>query len=157
MEKLSISNISSISRNIFRATPNKVESNQTNPFGVSFKGNVLTADVFQTANDTGLAEKAANKSKMLTSAIVGSISNLSSAISARLNTVANFGRKMKANVVDAWKQAQSIEIHINPMALVDSAKTAFASMTEYSVSNLTKRPVSDLSEMFTKALAEAVV
>ena len=42
MEKIGI-NINA-SKNIFRAAPKNVESNQTNPFGVSFKGNVLTPE-----------------------------------------------------------------------------------------------------------------
>lgn len=105
MAKLSIDNIS---KNIFRTAPAKTESNHSNPFGVSFKGNVLTADVFQSVKKTNLISKA--KNKLMTSTFVGSINDFSSAMSARLNTIADFGRTMKSNVVGAWKKAQSINI-----------------------------------------------
>lgn len=96
--------IKSISQKIFRTSPKVNENNasHTNPFGVNFKGKMISADVFESAEKTGIvsniAEKVGNKCKMLTSAIVGSIGDMNSAISSRLNSVVDFGRRVKENI-----------------------------------------------------------
>lgn len=125
MEKLSINNVS---KNFFKTTQAKrqnVENNQTNPFGVSFKGNVLTADVFDTKKNSrisftgaNLISKVSEKSKMLRAAAL-SVNNV---ICARLDTIVNHGRKLGEKVSNLWKQAQSIEININPKAIIDSGE-----------------------------------
>lgn len=92
--------IKSISKKIFKAAPNRIESNsnQTNPFGVNFKGKMITADVFEPAvNKSSLAEKVSSKSKMVASAIVGSINDVNQAISKRLNSIVDFGKRIKEN------------------------------------------------------------
>lgn len=171
MEKLSINNIS---KNFFKpaqSTHQKVESNQTNPFGVSFKGNVLTADVFETKKNSkisftgasaNLISKAANKSRMLSSAVVGSINNFGSAIGTRLNTIVNHGRRMGEKVSNLWKQAQSIEININPKAIIEgteeliaSAKNSIKSKLQLLNDNNPMRglPVEDLSARLEAKLA----
>ena len=51
-------------------------SKASNPFGVSFKGNVIHADVFESTkieNNESIATKAANKGKLFVSALVGNI------------------------------------------------------------------------------------
>ncbi|HPT40963.1 MAG TPA: hypothetical protein PLG15_01095 [Candidatus Gastranaerophilaceae bacterium] len=153
MEKLSINNIS---KNFFRTTTvKKVDKNHTNPFGVSFKGNVLTADVFETKNNNvNLIERAKNKSRMLSSAVVGSITNLSSAISTRLNSVVSFGNRIRQNATDFWTKAQQTEIHIDMAKLSNKITSKMPSFTgTYKVSNLVKRPVSELEEMLKAELA----
>jgi len=127
MEKLSINNVS---KNFFKtsqAKNQKVESNQTNPFGVSFKGNVLTADVFETKKNSNISfagasanliSKAAEKSKMLRAAVA----SVNTVIGTRLDTIVNHGRKMGEKISSLWKQAQSIEININPKAIIDGAE-----------------------------------
>lgn len=99
--------IKSISEKIFKSTPNKIESNcnQTNPFGVNFKGKMINADVFETAKPSlvaNLSEKVSNRSKMITSAIVGSIGDVNQAISRRLNSVVDFGTRLKQNANTVW-------------------------------------------------------
>ncbi len=153
MEKLSIN---SISKNFFRTTTvKKVDKNHTNPFGVSFKGNVLTADVFETKNNnTNLIERAKSKSRMLSSAVVGSITNLSSAISTRLNSVVSFGNRIRQNAVDFWTKAQQTEINFDMSNISNRITSKLPSFTgTYKVSNLVKRPVSELEEMLKAELA----
>lgn len=151
MEKLSINNIS---KNFFRTTAlKKVDKNHTNPFGVSFKGNVLTADVFQTATKTNLIQKASNKSKMLTSTIVGSINNFGSSISTRLNSVIEFGNRIKHNASEFWKKAQETEINFDMSKISTRLKKINLLNADYSVKSLVKRPVSELEDMLKAELA----
>lgn len=93
--------IKSISAKIFKTASKNTEDscNQTNPFGVNFKGNIISADVFETAQKTNLVSNWSEKirSKMASSAIVGSIGDMSAAISSRLDSVVSFGRRMKEN------------------------------------------------------------
>lgn len=144
--------IKSISNKIFRAAPKLSESNcnQTNPFGVNFKGNIITADVFTKAMPEGskLIERVSNRSKMLTSAIVGSISSMNSSISSRLNSIVSFGRRMRDNVSNAWNLANNIEIHVNVPNMVNSLKERISSANAYSVSRLSRSSVEDLAGIF---------
>lgn len=168
MEKLSINNVS---KNFFKTTQaksQKVENNQTNPFGVSFKGNVLTADVFDTKKNsrisftgagTNLISRISEKSKMLRAAAL-SVNNV---IGTRLNTIVNHGRKMGERVSNLWKQAQSIEININPKAIIEgseeliinaknSIKSSWRSLTDNN-NNLRALPVDDLATRLEAKLA----
>lgn len=162
--------IKSISEKIFRTSPSKAEnsSNHTNPFGVSFKGNMISADVFETAakSDAGvrLIEKVSNKGKMLASAIVGSIGDMNSAISTRLNSIANFGRRIGENVAKAWNWMNNTNLVIN----IDTAERVSKNLfkidlmdeSRFRVKNLMnhKNPNETLRPMFEElvAIAEAV-
>ncbi len=161
MEKMSVS---SVSKNIFRSAPKKVENNQTNPFGVSFKGNVLTSDVFEKnkntskINFTGIAS---TKSKMLSSAVVGSINDFASAISKRLNSVASFGRRIQDNALalrnqasDCWNRADAWWEEIRTKEVMDLVKSGLSRFkNDYSVNNLLKQPVGTIEESFQAHLA----
>lgn len=153
MSRLSIDGIS---KNFFQTrTEQKTDANQSNPFGVSFKGNVLTADVFEKKEQTNLIERAKNKSRMVASAAVGSMNNLGSAIGARFNSVIAFGNRMRENVSNAWQQANNIEIHfdfMNNFRELMSKEISFAGRTD-SVQNLQKRPVGELEELLTAEIA----
>lgn len=145
--------IKSISSKIFKTASKTAarttEHNQTNPFGVSFKGNMVTADVF-TNTSSKLAQKASNKGKMVVSAIVGSMNDFSSAMSARLNSVVSFGRRIKENAADLWDKANKYEIHFD---FVDSITTRISELNKYGVDNLRKNhSVSELEEMLTSQI-----
>lgn len=100
--------VKSISPKIFGAAHAKIEGsgNHTNPFGINFKGNIINADVFETTDTTNnisfkgaaLAAKVGNRCKMLTSTIVGSIGDMSSAISGRLDTIMESARNVGRNI-----------------------------------------------------------
>lgn len=155
MGKLSIDNIS---KNIFRTASinvdkhQKVESNQTNPFGVSFKGNVLTADVF----DTSEKSKVSFKGRLASSAMVASIAKMSDAIGSRLNTVANFGRRIKANIANSWDKANNIEINLdfitNAKNLIKTKLSEPVFANEYSPSNLDRLSVEARKNMLAELL-----
>lgn len=138
--------IKSISAKIFRTSSNNSEnrSNHTNPFGVSFKGNIINADVFE-EKKSDLTENQ-NKGKMLISTLVGSINSINSSIGKRLNSVVNFGRRVKETTTNLWNQANNI----NMADFLSSRIPAFGGT--YSVRNLQERSVSDLETMFREQL-----
>ena len=66
----------------------------SNPFGINFKGNVLAADVFESskAKETNATksnpfEKITGKSKMVASAVVGSMNSFNEAFRTRINSI----------------------------------------------------------------------
>ena len=148
--------------NIFKAktAAQNVEENQqsqetskaTNPFGVSFKGNVLHADVFESTKiETGetVQNKVVNKGKLFVSAVVGNINNFNDSIKSRMNSVVSFGRQIKERTSQAIQKIAHTKIDFKAMG--ESIRNAF--INPYSVDNLSKRPVSDLELMWKEELA----
>ena len=113
--------IKNISERIFKTSQNRVEKaeNQTNPFGVSFKGNIINADVFEKSEQSkisfgaNLGNKVAAQGRLAKSAIIGSMNSMNSAFSARLDSIANFGRTIKQNVQKAWDFLNIKKIRLN--------------------------------------------
>lgn len=147
--------IKSISKNFFKTLPSKIENNSnnncnhTNPFGVNFKGNIITADVFVKAN-SGLVEKVSNKSKMLTSAIVGSVNSFNQAISSRLNSVVSYGKRLGTEVSEVLNREISMP---NIKNIKDAVMDRISSMHNYSVNNLKKMEVNELENELNNILA----
>lgn len=159
--------IKSISQKIFKTAPNKIENNNnhTNPFGVSFKGNIISADVFDAAEKTDkvsftgiIAEKVGRRCKMLTSAAVGSIGDMSSAINARLNSVVSFGRKIGNNISRSWNYLNTTNVSISFDLVKRGTKglLTLGSDAAYSPGNLRKQPVSVLKDMLKETIAAGV-
>lgn len=156
--------INNLSRNLFKNKSQSIEnkankSNHTNPFGVSFKGNMLTSDVFeapQISKRADIIEKVSNRSKMVTSAIVGSINNFSEAMSTRLNSVVSFGRRMKNNAINMWKETNNIHLVLNIKDIKEILNSKI-SVINYSVGNLKKRAPEELGLMWEKALVKVRV
>lgn len=155
MEKLSISNIS---KNIFRtgqnSAPSKVEGNHTNPFGVSFKGNVLTADVFATSKNENKVSFTGNalvsKGKVAASAIVGSINKMKSFMN--LNSIMSPIRRAGEKISNTWNKLNNITVG----DALTSAKEALISRIPArvdSVNNIKKQEISAIREMFAEQLA----
>ena len=126
----------------------------SNPFGINFKGNVLTSDVFESSkvkesnNNTSTNPFAAvsNKSKMVASAFVGGINSFNEAFRSRINSIISFGRQVKDSIASSWEKAKNTEITLDFRTLADSISSKFNN--QYSVNNLLKQPVDDLSAMF---------
>lgn len=156
MQKVTMSNFG---LNIFKAktTQNGVQAEQpsraTNPFGVSFKGNVIHADVFEkvaeVAQKETLRSKVANRGKLMVSALVGNINNFNDSIKSRMNSVVSFGRQIKQRTADAIHKIAHTEVDFKAMG--ESIKNVFSN--PYSVNNLSKRPVSDLEKLLIEAIA----
>ena len=148
--------------NIFRAKndtqnlENTKQSNETskatNPFGVSFKGNVIHADVFESTKieNTEVAEnKVVNRGKLFISAVVGNINNFNDSIKSRMNSVVSFGRQIKERTSQAIQKIANTQIDFKAMG--ESIRNTF--MNPYSVDNLSKRPVGELEELLKAELA----
>lgn len=111
--------ISSIRERIFNPTKHeKTVARSSNPFAqTSFKGNVLTADVFVSENDKS-KEKQNNAisftGKLKASALVGSISDFGNRIQAGIESVVAFANRIKDNVVNCWNKLNNTEITFEP-------------------------------------------
>lgn len=130
--------IKSISKNLFGIKRQNLESNQTNPFGVNYKGNMINADVFDVSFTGGkekLIEKAAKKGKMWASAMVSSINE---GISSRLDSIARFGSRMKENTINLWNSVHNFDFASRVRDLGNSVKSTITAINEYSTNNLLK-------------------
>ena len=128
------------------------KSLSTNPFGVSFKGSVIQADVFESSN-TGLTNKISNKSKMFASAIVGGINNFNEAFKARMNSVVSFGRKMSQNVADTLTRWGNIEVSLNINDFAETVKNKMFPDSQYKVKNLAKKSAGELGDLLQAAMS----
>ncbi len=122
----------------------KTNNLTTNPFGVSFKGNVIQADVFESAkksiSNTGIAQK----TKLYASAVVSGINNFNEAFKSRMNSVVSFGRKITKNVFDSIERIGNTEISFD----MDAIKNTLFPNRQYSVKQLTNKSVDELKQMW---------
>lgn len=107
-------------------------SNSTNPFAASsFKGNVLTADVFESSSKK--ADQPSFTGKLKASALVGSISGIGEKFHNMIESAKAFGNRMKK-----WlNRLNEVEISFTP------AKEKAVSIFNSAIEKLTT-PVSDL-------------
>ncbi len=121
------------------------ETASTNPFGITFRGTVIQMDVFEKTDKTGtsagsttsLKEKLQNTGKLLASAWVGTINKISS---LKTNAIA-FGNKIKDTTVST----------VNKIREIANKEVTF-DVFKYNVSNLQKRPVSELRSLLSSEL-----
>lgn len=111
--------ISSIRERIFNPTKHeKTVARTSNPFAqTSFKGNVLTADVFVSENS-----KENNKQnngisftgKLKASALVGSLTDFGGKIKAGIESVVNFAKRVAEYPVNFWNKLAETEVTFEP-------------------------------------------
>lgn len=116
----------------------------TNPFGVSFKGNVLQADVFENSKNEISVKNISEKSKLFASAVVSGINNFNEAFKSRMNSIVSFGKKVTADALETIERIGNTEIHLN----MDSIKNRLFPNRQYSVKNLSNRSVDELKIMW---------
>ena len=116
----------------------------TNPFGVSFKGNVIQADVFENSNKKSLGENITEKSKLFASAVVSGINNFNESFKSRMNSVVSFGKKITTNVFDTLEKIGNTEITFDMTGI----KNKLFPDRQYSVKNLSTKPVTELKAMW---------
>lgn len=126
--------VSSIRERIFNTSKHEsvTQRNSSNPFAASsFKGNVLTADVFESS-----AKKSNNNinftGKLKASALVGSISGIGEKFQHAIDSVVAFGNRIKENVVNGWNKLNSIEISFTPAK--NKAVSMYNSVKERAIS-----------------------
>ena len=119
--------IPSIRERLFNTSKHETTTRRsTNPFAAStFKGNVLTADVFESSmkKDTPVFT-----GKLKASALVGTISGIGERFQNIIKSVAQFGNRIKENVVNSWNKLEGIEISLNP--LKEKMTNMYGSMKE---------------------------
>lgn len=145
--------IPSIRERLFNTSKHETttQRNSSNPFAAtSFKGNVLTADVFESSakkNDITPNEK------LKASALVGSISGYGEKFQHMINSVISFGNRVKENVVNGWNKLNSIEISFAPArevmgAAYNSVKdTLNTPMSEIFYTGISAKSVSRMEDM----------
>jgi len=109
--------ISSIRDRIFNPTKHETTvARSSNPFAqTSFKGNVLTADVFVSENTKSTNNNGISfTGKLKASALVGSIAGVGNKIQQGIESVAAFGNRIKNNVVNCWDKLSHTEITFEP-------------------------------------------
>lgn len=116
-----------------------INSNSTNPFGISFKGTVIQMDVFESStkkNSTtnSLKEGLDRVNKFVASARVATMNKIESIKQGAIS----FGNRVKDNVVNTYNKLNSIEVNFD--------------FLRNSTSRLQKRPVTELEEMFRSEL-----
>ena len=133
-------------------TSTQRNSNSTNPFSAtSFKGNVLTADVFESSNKND--SKINFTGKLKASALVGSISGIGEKFQNMINSVVEFGNKIKDNVVNSWNKLNNIEISFSPakdkaISMFNSVKeTLGTSVTDLISSGVSVKSVAKMDDM----------
>lgn len=126
--------------------------NSSNPFAqTSFKGNVLTADVFESYSVK--ADQPSFTGKLKASALVGSISDLGSRINKSIESIKNFGIRMKDSIVNGWNKLNNVEISFTPakekaVSMFNSVKeTLGTSVTDLISSGVTSKSVAKMEDM----------
>lgn len=121
----------------------KVERLATNPFGVSFKGNVIQADVFQSSSKSenhGLMERG----KIFASAVLSGINSFNDAFKSRMNSVVSFGRKITTDMFDAIERIGSTDISVEMTKITNRIFPD----RQYSVKNLSTKSVDELKMLW---------
>ncbi len=131
------------------------QRNSSNPFAASsFKGNVLTADVFESS--TKKNDQTNFTGKLKASALVGSISGIGEKFQNMINSVAAFGNRVKDSVVNGWNKLNelgNIEISFAPAkekaaSIYNSVKDALGtSVTDLITSGITAKSVAKMDDM----------
>lgn len=138
-----------------RADRKRTQANASNPFSAtSFKGNVLTADVFET--------KAVAKNKLTYSALVGSINDAFPTFRKGIESVVAFGSRMVegvSNVCHKLHEIGNTEITIDFAGAGRAMRSSWDSvMNRYSVNSLNSRhSEAELGEMLRAELSMDVV
>ena len=127
------------------------QRNSSNPFAASsFKGNVLTADVFESSTKNN--NQPSFTGKLKASALVGTISGIGEKFQNMINSVVAFGNRMKENVVNGWNKLNeigNIEISFTPakekaVSMFNSVKD---SVTDFVSSGISVKSVAKMEDM----------
>ena len=149
--KISLGSIKSIQRTQEQKTLNNSNKLTTNPFGVSFKGNVIQADVFESAKKAASNVGIAERGKLFASAVISGINSFNEAFKSRINSIISFGKKVTTDFFNTIERIGNTEISLDMSGI---ANRLFPDR-QYSVKNLAAKPVAELKTMW-QGLAKAV-
>ena len=119
---------------------NATSRNSSNPFAqTSFKGNVLTADVFESSS--AKADQPSFTGKLKASALVGSISGIGERFHNMIESAISF-----EGIVNRWNKLNSIEISFAPAKeKINSACSSIKEVLGKSVGDIISSGVSSKS------------
>ena len=117
-------------------------TNSTNPFGISFKGQMIQMDVFDSSTKKEHNPSATNPiqdsldkvNKFVASARVATMNKIDSIKQSAIS----FGKKIKENAINTYNKLQSTEVNFD--------------FLRNTTARLQKRPVSELEDMFKNEL-----
>ncbi len=140
--------IPSIRERLFNTSRHEQSTQRnSNPFAAStFKGNVLTADVFESSTKQS---QPAFTGKLKASALVGSISGIGEKFQNIINSVVGFGIRIK----EGWNRLKNIEISFDPMknkmvSAYNSAKEIMTTpISEVFSSGISAKQVAKMEDM----------
>ncbi len=142
--------ISGIRERIFSTTKHEqTTSRSTNPFAqTSFKGNVLSADVFESSKKKDAVPSAQNK--LTYSALVGSLGGWSQKLQQARENVIAFGNRMKENISSSWDQMinQDFPTFKNWAASLNTPVNMSFGMNKYAT-----MPVAEIRAELTQSIA----
>ncbi len=145
--------IPAIRERLFNTSKHEVSTqrNSSNPFAASsFKGNVLTADVFESSKK---ADQPSFTGKLKASALVGSISGIGEKFHNIIESAIAFGNRMKENVVNGWNKLNEMEISFAPakekaISIYNSVKdTLGTSITDLVSSGISSKSIAKMEDM----------
>ncbi len=132
-------------KNIQNENTSKENKLTTNPFGVSFKGNVIQADVFESAKKSSPLNNITEKSKLFASAVVSGINNFNESFKSRINSIVSFGKKVTSDFMDTIERIGNTEITFD----IEGFKNKLFPDRQYSVKYLSNKSVDELKGIWT--------
>jgi len=130
--------------------------NHQNPFGISYKGNILTRDVFersnQELNQQTFKEKLISRGKLYASAMTGHFADINNSVKKMFSPVIAFTSNIKNKADQFITFAKNTEVQI-PSLNYDSLFGIFAKKQTQSNNQLANKPVKELKEMLQSQLA----
>lgn len=139
---------------IKRLAPSKVNNKAenpfaSNPFGISFKGKILQADMFEQSVKPSVKENILQKGKMVASAVVGSLTEFKSAATQKFEPVIEFGRKIKAHTSELINTIHKFDLTQFKVPTISKTKSEQASKE---IEKLKIKPIDELEEMLTQEI-----
>ena len=148
--KISLGSIKTIQHTQEQKTVNNNKLS-TNPFGVSFKGNVIQADVFESAKKAASNVGIEERGKLFASAVVSGINSFNEAFKSRINSIISFGKKVTTDFINTVERIGNTEISLD----ISGITNRLFPDRQYSIKNLSGKPVEELKTMW-QSLAKAV-
>lgn len=108
----------------------------TNPFGITFRGTILQMDVFESVNKTARKDIFGDHIQKISKWTASAWSATINKIDTFKNTIKSYALSLKDNTKEMFGKVSEV---LNKEINLDFSK--------YSVRNLQKRPISELSEL----------
>ena len=154
MDNLKISGKLGIKKQLKASKNEKIIENgnpfSSNPFGISFKGKVLTGDLF---TKSSLAERSTTileKSKLAVSAAVASLVEIKNTWAQKLEPVINFVKQTNQHITTLAEKINAFKVE--NISLTTAFKKDKAPQLSRGAQKLVTKPVSELIDLWEEAI-----